>query len=112
MKIKSILFTFIFMIQVTITVQADDYLLDPAPVYYQGTAHVETQYEKPVDPDVCKLYLKNLRFFAKQNAPMSCERPIAPQLQEQLRNVEWENLDPSKYPDLFQAMVTRTFPPQ
>ncbi|HTT08476.1 MAG TPA: hypothetical protein VMH34_06760 [Gammaproteobacteria bacterium] len=105
------LLAFVSPLLVSMAVYADDYLLDPAPVYYQGTAHVETPYEKPTDSGVCELYLENLRYFAKQNIPMSCDRPIAPHLKKKIHDVAWENLDPARYPDLFNAVVAATFPP-
>ncbi|HTY21758.1 MAG TPA: lysozyme inhibitor LprI family protein, partial [Desulfomonilaceae bacterium] len=60
----------------------------------------------PVDPEICKLYEKNLRYFAKRNTPMSCNRPIAPHLKDRIKEVEWEDLDPDKYPDLLRAIAT------
>src|SRR5208283_1661028 len=61
----------------------------------------------PVDPKICKCYEKNLRYFAKRNTPMSCNRPIAPHLKDMIKEVEWEDLDPDRYPDLFRAIATR-----
>jgi uncharacterized protein YecT (DUF1311 family) len=61
--------------------------------------------EYPVDPKICECYEKNLRYFAKRNTPMSCERPIAPFLKDRIKKVEWEDLDPDKYPDLFRAIT-------
>jgi|SRR5271157_3985201 len=60
----------------------------------------------PVDPKICKCYEKNLRYFARRNTPMSCERPIAPCLKNRIKKVEWEDLDPDQYPDLFRAIGT------
>jgi hypothetical protein len=60
----------------------------------------------PVDPEICKVYEENLRYFAKRNTPMSCNRPIAPHLKERIKEVEWEDLDPDQYPDLFRAIAT------
>jgi hypothetical protein len=59
-----------------------------------------------VDPEICKVYEENLRYFAKRNTSMSCNRPIAPQLKGRIKEVEWEDLDPDQYPDLFRAIVT------
>jgi len=61
----------------------------------------------PVDPKICKLYEENLRYFAKRNTPMSCNRPIAPHLKDRIKQVEWEDLDPDRYPALLQAIATR-----
>ena len=60
----------------------------------------------PVDPKICKCYEENLRYFARRNTPMSCERPIAPHLKYRIKKVEWEDLDPGRYPDLFRAIIT------
>jgi hypothetical protein len=60
----------------------------------------------PVDPEICKCYEENLRYFAKRNTPMSCNRPIAPHLKGRIKEVEWEDLDPDRYPDLFRAIAT------
>lgn len=60
----------------------------------------------PIDPKICKLYEENLKYFAKQNTPMSCNRPIAPHLKDRIKEVEWEDLDPDRYPELFRAVVT------
>lgn len=60
----------------------------------------------PVDPEICKCYEENLRYFAKRNTPMSCNRPIAPHLKDRIKEVEWEDLDPDRYPDLFRAIAT------
>ena len=59
----------------------------------------------PVDPKICKCYEKNLRYFARRNTPMSCERPVAPCLKNRIKKVEWEDLDPDQYPDLFRAIA-------
>jgi hypothetical protein len=64
------------------------------------------QQEMPVDPKICKVYEENLRYFAKRNTPMSCERPIAPCLKNRIKKVEWEDLDPDQYPNLFRAIAT------
>ena len=57
------------------------------------------------DPTVCQTYLKNLRHFAQQNVPMSCERPIAPDYRDRIRHVEMEDLDPHRHPKLFNALT-------
>jgi hypothetical protein len=64
------------------------------------------QQEMPVDPKICKCYERNLRYFARRNTPMSCNRPIAPFLKDRIKEVEWEDLDPERYPDLFRAIAT------
>jgi hypothetical protein len=64
------------------------------------------QQQMPVDSKICKCYEKNLRYFARRNTPMSCERPIAPCLKNRIKEVEWEDLDPERYPDLFRAIAT------
>lgn len=86
----------------------DDYVLDPAPKEMIDWNLEE--YKKPRDKKVCSLYLQNLQYFARRNDPMSCGQPIAPMLKDKIKKVEWENLDPEKYPDLFKAIVkvTRT----
>lgn len=61
----------------------------------------------PVDPSICKLYEQNLRYFARKNIPMSCSRPIAPQFKSKIKDVDWEDLDPGKYPELLYAIVTK-----
>jgi len=87
--------------------RADDYVLDPAPKLETGTALALIDYERPEDPRVCGIYLENLRYFAQRNTPMSCERPIAPHLQDRIQKVEWENLDPDGYPELYRAVALR-----
>lgn len=58
-----------------------------------------------VDPKICELYEENLQYFAQKNTPMSCYRPIAPYLKDRIREVEWEDLDPDRYPALFRSVV-------
>jgi hypothetical protein len=58
------------------------------------------------DPKICKVYGENLRYFAARNTPMSCNRPIASHLKDRIKEVEWEDLDPDQFPDLFRAVVT------
>jgi uncharacterized protein len=78
---------------------ADDYRWD-------GDLDPDGNYQAiPVDPEICKLYEENLRYFANRNTPMSCNRPIAPHLKKRIKKVEWEDLDPDQYPDLFRATV-------
>ncbi len=84
---------------------ADDYRLHPAPTFETGTAHVETEFAKADDPRVCNAYLANLRYYATRNTPMSCERPIAPHLKNVITELEWDNLDPLKYDDLFRSVI-------
>lgn len=83
--------------------KADDYLLDPAPK--EMIDWNWEKYKKPRDKEVCSLYLQNLQYFARRNEPMSCGQPIAPMLKDKIRKVEWENLDPDQYPDLFKAVI-------
>lgn len=42
---------------------------------------------------------------------MSCGQPVAPMLAGKIKQVEWENLNPEKYPELFKAVVAKMFPP-
>src|SRR5258706_3856459 len=86
---------------------ADEYRLDPEPLYTQGTAHTKTPFSPPTDPKVCGVYLQNLRYFARRDAPMSCKRPIAPSFKNQIQEAAWEDLDPRAYPVLFKALVAR-----
>jgi hypothetical protein len=66
----------------------------------------DDQQLMPVDSKICRCYEKNLRYFARRNTPMSCEHPIAPCLKNRIKKVEWEDLDPERYPDLFRAIAT------
>jgi len=84
---------------------ADEYRLDPAPTFEQGTALVPMAYAKSDDPAVCRIYLENLRYYARRNTAMSCERPIAPHLSGTIADVEWENLDPVVHKELFQSVI-------
>lgn len=86
---------------------ADDYRLDAKPQYTTGTAHTVMDFETPSDPDACEIYLRNIRYYARLNTPMSCERPIAPQYKANIQMVEWENLSPAEYPELFAAIISK-----
>ncbi len=57
------------------------------------------------DPKVCQLYQENLNYFAHRNIPMSCNRPIAPQLKNRIQEIEWEDLMPADYPELFRQVA-------
>ena len=59
-----------------------------------------------VDPEICKCYEENLRYFARRNTPMACDRPIAPHLKDRIKKVDWEDLDPDRYSDLLRAIGT------
>lgn len=65
------------------------------------------EYLSHIEPDqvVCELYQKNLNYFAHQNVPMSCNRPIASQFKNRIQEVEWEDLKPADYPELFRQVV-------
>jgi hypothetical protein len=39
---------------------------------------------------------------------MSCERPVAPVLKERIARVEWEDLDPVRYAELFRVLVSKS----
>jgi uncharacterized protein YecT (DUF1311 family) len=69
------------------------------------------QQQYPVDPKICECYEKNLRYFAERNTPMSCNRPIAPCLKDRIKKVEWEDLDPDQYSDLFRSIATYNYLP-
>jgi hypothetical protein len=84
---------------------ADDFRLHPKPT--QPSGREEIPYKKPEDPKVCAIYLQNLRFFARKDTRMSCERPIAPQLGKAIQKVEWEELSPDNFPDLFRSIVAK-----
>ncbi|MES2365693.1 MAG: hypothetical protein V4563_07370 [Pseudomonadota bacterium] len=101
------------MILLSSLAYADDYVLDPNPKNYSGRADFEGEpFESAQDPKVCALYLQNLRYFASHNLPMSCGQPVAPYLTNKIKPVQWENLDPEKYPDLFKAVAAKVFPPR
>jgi uncharacterized protein len=105
------------IVSIPITATADanysDYELDLKTRNYSGRADLEGEpFESSQDPEVCALYLQNLRYFAKNNLPMSCGQPVAPILAGKIKPVEWENLDPEKYPELFKAVVFKVFPPR
>lgn len=38
---------------------------------------------------------------------MSCGQPIAPMLEQQIQPMEWESLDPDKYPYMFSSLIKR-----
>jgi uncharacterized protein YecT (DUF1311 family) len=80
----------------------DDYRWIEKPFEEDGEQYIK------VDPKICRCYEENLRYFAKRNTPMSCERPIAPYLKDRIKKVEWEDLNPDDYPDLFRAVATRS----
>jgi hypothetical protein len=91
---------------------ADAYVRDRAPTYTQGSAHIPVRYTAPRDRTVCDVYLQNLQYFAQQDLPMSCDRPVAPSLADRIAKVPWEDVDPDKYSELFQALVAKeTFSP-
>lgn len=91
---------------------AGDYVFDPNARNYEGRADLHGEpFKKPQDMEVCPLYLQNLRYFAENNLPMSCGQPVAPKLASKIKPVQWENLDPQKYPELFKEVVKRVFPP-
>lgn len=92
---------FILIFLFPILVLADEYRWVEVP------HRDEEQHVIDVDPNICKLYEENLQYFARKNIPMSCYRPIAPQLKNRIKEVEWEDLDPNKYPDLFRAIVVK-----
>jgi len=80
---------------------ADDYIRDLHPYADNGAV----PYEHAEDPQVCDLYLQNLRYFVKRKLPLSCGQPVAPTLANIIKPVEWENLDPDQYPELFKELV-------
>jgi hypothetical protein len=108
---KQITFTLVSLLLCNF-VMADDYRLDPKPEYSQGSEHELMPFDSPSDPELCGIYLKNIRYFAKKNSPMSCETPVWSQLKDRIQHVEWEDLDPNKNEELFEALVAkRTFMP-
>ncbi len=102
------LIAFVCLLTYTHLGWADNYTWVPR------NAAEEEQRLLPVDPTICKVYEQNLRYFAQQNVPMSCERPIAPQFKDRIQAIEWENLDPARYPALFLAIAAKRnyLPPQ
>jgi hypothetical protein len=91
-------------------VSAGDYVLAPLPEAYPDRSDFEGELSEPLkDPKACALYLQNLRYFAKQNLPMSCGQPVAPSLLSKIKPVEWENLDPDTYPELFKQLARKVF---
>lgn len=86
---------------------ADDYFQIKAPRYIQGKADTEgTLYTSASDPEVCRVFLKNLRYFARRNEPLSCGQPVAPMLTNNIKPVEWEDLDPDQYSKLLWDIVS------
>ena len=67
----------------------------------------QAEFKDPEDPDVCDTYLRNLSYFARQDVPMSCSRPVAPQLRDKIQPVKWTALAPEEHRDLFRALVAR-----
>ena len=93
-------------IMACLVARADDYRLMPLPVLGANSEDdLVLGLPKLQDPTVCQTYLKNLRYFAQRNTPMSCERPIAPEMKARIRRVEMEDLDPHRYAKLFNALT-------
>ena len=92
---------FLFLFLFPILVLADEYRWIEVP------NRDDEQHTIDVDPNICKLYEENLQYFARRNTLLSCYRPIAPHLKNRIKEVEWEDLDPNKYPDLFRAIVVK-----
>jgi len=95
---------------------ADDFVIEESPTQAFGNRGEEA-FKEPEDPKVCLTYLRNLQYLARLNTPLSCERPIARQFKPMIQLVEWENLDPIRYPDLFRAVLAefhywKTNPPK
>lgn len=101
-------------VSVTSSVEANDsdYVRDFAARTYLP-AHVDRQDGEPYadarDPNICSLFLQNLQYFARRNMPMSCGQPIAPGLEKNIQKVEWEDLDPDKYSELFRELVRQDY---
>ncbi len=89
-------------------VGADEYALDPSPMQPSGNKG-EVPFEQPADSAVCDLYLENLRYFARTNMALSCERPIAPRFQDRIRQIEWQDLKPADYSELFRSIVAKQY---
>ena len=102
--IKHLLIVICCLILTSENLHADDYVLDPSPTQPSGNKG-RVPFGDAEDPTVCRLYLQNLRYFAHQNIPMSCERPIGPHLRDRIQKVQWENLNPTDYPELFRSIV-------
>lgn len=89
-----------------------DYVLVPLPQYYPDRASFGGELsEPPKDPKACELFLQNLRYFTSHNLPLSCGQPVAPTLTDKIKPVEWENLDPEKYPELFKVVMEKVIFP-
>jgi hypothetical protein len=69
----------------------DEYRRVPRPVDGRGI-----RLAPPRDPSVCVLWGKNLNYFAKQDKPLSCDRPVDPQFKG-LSRPEWTKLDPREH---------------
>ena len=82
---------------------ADQYRQVAVPRDGRGIA-----FAPPEDPSVCVLWGKNLNYFAKRNAPLSCERPIAPKFSE-LSRPNWRKLDPRQHIDLLRKLDRALF---
>lgn len=89
-----------------------DYERDPSPKTYLP-AYVNTQdgepFKQPRDPEVCSLYLQQLRYFARNAIPNSCGQFVAPGLAGHIAKVEWVNLDPRRYHALFEAIISKHY---
>ena len=95
---------------------ADSFVVQQSPTQPYGNQGEEA-FKDPEDPQVCNVYLRNLRHFARLNTPMSCERPVAPQFRKLIQAVAWEDLNPREYPDLFRGVLAefhywKTNPPK
>lgn len=89
-------------------VSADEYVLDSSPMQPSGNKG-EVPFEQPANSAVCGLYLENLRYFSRRNMALSCERPIAPPFQDRIRQIEWQDLKPEDYSELFRSIVARQY---
>ena len=82
------------------------------PTYSIGQHdEVGQPYESSQSPKVCERYLDNLNYFSRHNIANSCGQSVAPTLTQYIRPVEWENLDPDKYPILFKDLVHGYYEP-
>ena len=60
-------------------------------------------YGGPRDATLCGNFGKVLNFYAAKNQPLTCERPIPPQMQD-FQRPQWQSLNPLEHIDLLRKL--------
>ena len=90
--------------------QAASYVLDKNPRLKYPEIGGKTGYsyffKKPIEKNVCQIFVNNWNFLISQKISISIGQPVAGELNKDMQKMNWINLNPKENMSLFENLIS------